>query len=79
MNKEMKKRLKTAAEYQKKAILALLPERTPEHMRVIGNELKQMLGEMLAGCVANAVMKEKETKTEAESGQKKSVKKVDIV
>ncbi|MBR3524904.1 MAG: hypothetical protein IKO11_03565 [Lachnospiraceae bacterium] len=79
MNKEMKKRLKTAVEYQKKAILALLPERTPEHMRVIGNELKQMLGEMLALCAVNAMMKEKETKTEAESGQKKSVKKVDIV
>ena len=46
MNKDMINRLKTAAGYQKKAILALLPESTAGHLEVIGKELKLMLAEM---------------------------------
>ena len=70
MNKTMIKRLKTAGEYQKKAILALLPERTAGHLDVIGNEMKQMVAEMLPGSG------KKEKAPEAE--QAGNVKKVSI-
>ena len=70
MNNTMIKRLKTAGEYQKKAILALLPERTAGHLDVIGNEMKQMVAEMLPGSC------KKDKAPEAE--QTGNVKKVSI-
>ena len=40
-------RLKEAAEYQKKAIRALFPERMLKHIDVIGNEIKLMVAECM--------------------------------
>ncbi|MCR4585600.1 MAG: hypothetical protein K5686_07740 [Lachnospiraceae bacterium] len=40
-------RLKEAAEYQKKAIRALFPERVLKHIDVIGNEIKLMVAECM--------------------------------
>ena len=45
LNTKMMSRLKTAAGYQKKAILALLPEGMEEHVDVIENEIRSMLME----------------------------------
>ena len=73
MNKEMTERLKTAAEYQRKAILALLPESTAGHLNVIGKELKLMLAETATGCIKKAASPEGKKGT-ADGG----VKKVDI-
>lgn len=49
---EMRKRVQNAAEYQKKAILALLPERMAAHIQVIGKELEMMAAETAADLVA---------------------------
>lgn len=54
-NKEMSSRLKTAAQYQKKAVCALLPEGMESHVDVISNELKLMIKEMAAGLVMECV------------------------
>ena len=74
MNKDMLNRLRTAASYQKKAVLALLPESTAGHLEVIGQEMKQMLLEIGSGFVQE-IMKPAETaasgKQEAESHVKK--------
>ena len=74
MNKTMIKRLKKAGEYQKKAILALLPERTAGHLDVIGNEMKQMVAEMLPEMLPGSCKKEKAPEAE----QAGNVKKVSI-
>ena len=44
-------RLKTAGEYQKKAIMALLPESMERHLDVIGKEIKIMAAETFAEIV----------------------------
>ena len=50
-NKMMKKRMevlgriKEAAGYQRKAVLALFPERTREHLKVIDGEFRAMIAE----------------------------------
>ena len=48
MNREMLHRLKTAGEYQKKAIMALLPEPMERHLDVIEKEIKMMVTETVA-------------------------------
>lgn len=53
MNKEMLYRMKTAAEYQKKAIWALLPEEMGEHLDVIEKEVKMMVMEVAADLMKN--------------------------
>ena len=44
-------RLKTAGEYQKKAIMALLPETMERHLDVIEKEIKMMVAETVAEMV----------------------------
>ncbi len=44
-------RLKTAGEYQKKAIMALLPESMERHLDVIEKEIKIMVTETVAEMV----------------------------
>ncbi len=79
MNKDMINRLKTAAGYQKKAILALLPESTAGHLEVIGKELKLMLAEMAVKGIAESAKSEKAGPAQAEGTDRpKGVKKVDI-
>ena len=42
---EMIGRIKAAAGYQRKAVLALFPERTREHLEVINGEIRSMITE----------------------------------
>ena len=77
MNREVFSRLKTAGEYQKKAIYALFPEKVSRHLDVIEKELKRMAVEIAAD-----VMKEcgKCDRCCGQDHEKESeVKKVDIV
>ena len=78
MNKEMINRVKTAGEYQKKAIRALFPEEMGEHLDVIEKELKvmamEMMAELLKGCMESGVFNEQPSQEQASK-----VKKVDIV
>ena len=79
MNKDMIKRLKTAAGYQKKAIMALLPESTAGHLEVIGKEMKQMFAELMIKGVADAAKQDKDSAVDDDKApQSKAVKKVDI-
>lgn len=48
MNKEMLHRIKTAGEYQRKAIRALFPEEMAEHLDAIEKEVKRMVMEVAA-------------------------------
>ncbi len=48
LTNEMKDKLRRAGEYQKKAILELLPEGTEKHLGVIAGELKEMFAETAA-------------------------------
>lgn len=78
MNKEMINRVKTAGEYQKKAIRALFPEEMGGHLDVIEKELKVMameiMAELLKGCMESGVFNEPPSQE-----QESKVKKVDIV
>ena len=77
MNKEMMGRLKTAGEYQKKAIRALFPEEMEDHLTLIEKEMKAMFMEMAMAAFmeakANSPEEDKTEKTEM-----KKTKKVDI-
>lgn len=77
MNKEMIDRMKTAGEYQRKAIRALFPEEMGQHLDVIERELKMMVMEAAA-----ELLKECNTgdacKDEQGHEQTSKVKKVDI-
>lgn len=53
MNKEMLHRLKTAGEYQSKAIHALFPEEMGKHLDVIEKEMKMMVVEVAAELLKN--------------------------
>jgi len=78
MNREMINRMKTAGEYQKKAIRALLPERMGGHLDVIENEIKMMAMEIMADMMREcrkSGSREEEQAQENVSG----VKKVDIM
>ncbi|MDE5696261.1 MAG: hypothetical protein K2K74_16105 [Lachnospiraceae bacterium] len=76
MNREILNRLKTAGEYQRKAIYALFPEKVGRHLDVIEKELKMMAVEIAAD-----VVKEYRKCEDSEPDDKKEpeVKKVDIV
>lgn len=78
MNKELCDRLKTAGEYQKKAIYALFPDNVSRHLDVIEKELKRMAVEIAADVVRECGRSDhyggqQDQKRESE------VKKVDIV
>lgn len=51
MHSDMVVRLKTAGEYQRKAIRALFPEEMGGHLDVIEKEVKLMAAELLADLV----------------------------
>ena len=77
-NKMMKKRMevlgriKEVAGYQRKAVLALFPERTREHLEVIDGEVRAMIAEC-----AETHRYDKETDTDA--GKTAKTKKVEIM
>lgn len=78
MSKEMFRRLKTAGEYQRKAIYALFPEKISGHLDVIERELKMIAAEIAADVVkeyrkCDSCCGDQDCKKESE------VKKVDIV
>ena len=79
MNKDMIRRLRTAADYQKKAVMALLPESTAGHLEVIGKEMKQMFAELMIKGIADAAKQDKNDEaSEEKEPRSKAVKKVDI-
>jgi len=47
MNKELRQRIKRAGEYQKKAIMELLPKESAGHIEVIAREFKALLTESI--------------------------------
>ena len=47
-NTQAMERVKKAMEYQRLAVLALLPDPMAEHLAVIGSELQKMAAEMAA-------------------------------
>ncbi len=77
MNKDMMKRLRRAAGYQKKAVRALLPEGMEDHLDVIEKEMKAMFGELLVDlmCESKGCGGEEEG---AGDGPERTVKKVTI-
>lgn len=78
MSNDMLRRMKTAGEYQRRAIRALLPEKVSGHLDVIEKEIKMMVLELAAD-----VWNECEKKIAGEEGQdcRKSsgAKKVEIL
>jgi len=78
MNRVLLNRLRTAGEYQKKAIYALLPEPVGRHLDVIEKELKIMAVETAAD-VLRECGKCDHRDTEQEPERESEVKKVDIV
>ncbi|MBO7340252.1 MAG: hypothetical protein J6W66_09030 [Lachnospiraceae bacterium] len=73
MNRDWKERVKKAREYQRKAILELLPEGMEEHLNVIGRELRLMAEEALGSAVTCCLRGDKE-----DNGESDRVKKVEI-
>lgn len=82
MNKELLNRLRTAGEYQKKAIYSLLSDPVGRHLDVHLNVIKKEL-KMMAVEIATDVLKEcgkcDRHDTEQEPKRESEVKKVDIV
>lgn len=78
MNKEVFKRLKTAGEYQKKAIYALFPDNVSRHLDVIEKELKMMAVEIAADVVKECRKCDRYGGAQ-DDGKESEVKKVDIV
>ena len=78
MNREITERIRTAGEYQKKAIRALFPEKMNDHLDVIEREMKAMVIEIMADWMKEC---KKDNKPEDISGQEKSgkTKKIDIL
>lgn len=82
MSKEMMYRIKTAGEYQKKAIHALFPEKMSRHLDVIEKEIREMLMEMLMETTADTVKgcRKKSSPEDGRDREKPSgIKKIDIV
>lgn len=81
MDREVFHRLKTAADYQKKAIRALLPEKMEKHLDVIENEIKSMVleaaAELVKGCGTKGGTAEPQSAQQA-SSEKTSARKVEI-
>lgn len=69
MTKEMLHRMKTAGEYQRKAIRALFPEEMGGHLDVIEKEMKMMVmeavAELLKGCNKEDANKDDANKEDA--------------
>lgn len=78
MNRELLNRLRTAGEYQKKAIYALLPEPVGRHLDVIKKELKIMAVEIVADVLKECGKCDRHD-AEQEPERESEVKKVDIV
>ena len=78
MNRELLNRLRTAGEYQKKAIYALLPEPVGRHLDVFKKELKIMAVESAADVLKECGKCDRRD-TEQEPERESEVKKVDIV
>ena len=76
MNKEMMKTLRTAGNYQRKALRALFPEEVGSHLDVIEGELKEMFKEIALEMVMEC-RKDNSENGESKSGTSKT-KKVDI-
>ena len=55
MNKELMRRIKLAGSYQRKAVLALLPEGVSEHLDVIGRKMQAIAFEVGAQIVKDLV------------------------
>ncbi len=68
LTKERMERLKRAGEYQKKAILELLPEGMEQHMDVICQEVRLMAKETMA-CFARECMQQMVTPAGGRNGQ----------
>lgn len=78
MKQETISRIRQAGEYQKKAVMALFPERAQEHLAVIERELKMMAMETLVELM-DACKKEEEDKKEQSTSEKPGVKRVHII
>lgn len=78
MNKEILNRMKTAGEYQRKAIRALFPEKMGEHLDVIEKEMKIMITEAAAELLKNC-NKSDDCRDGQSREQTSKVKKVNIV
>lgn len=75
MKQETINRIRQAGEYQKKAVMALFPQRAQEHLSVIERELKMMALETLVELMDVC---KKEDKKEQSTSEKPGVKRVDI-
>lgn len=78
MNQEMLHRIKTAGEYQRKAIRALFPKEMGEHLDVIEKEMKMMVMETAQELLKNC-NKGNTDQNGQNCEQTSKVKKVDIV
>ena len=76
MDRELLHRLKMAADYQRKAMRALMPEKMGKHLDVIENEIKCMVMEAAAELLKECGGSEKAS--ESQSSEKSSARKVDI-
>ena len=77
MTKEMLHRMKTAGEYQRKAIRALFPEEMGGHLDVIEREMKEMVMEAAAELLKSC--NKEDANRDGQSHERRSkVKKVDI-
>ena len=77
MRNEMVGRLKTAAGYQRQAILALLPEGMEGHLDVIEKEIKSMVAETMTKVMEERVRSSCKS-DEPQDGTDSKVKKVTI-
>lgn len=77
MNEETLHRIKTAAEYQRKAIRALFPEEMGGHLDVMEKELKMMLMELAAELLKECSVSDSDNGGHSDK-QTSNVKKVDI-
>ena len=77
MNKNMIKRLKTAAAYQKKAMRALLSESVSGHLETIEQEFKSMAFDLVMEYGKNAFSDDE--KSDNRESENSKAKKVDIL
>ncbi len=78
MNREMYSRIKTAAEYQKKAIRALFPQKVSGHLDAIEKEIKMMAAEIISDLVSKD-RKDDHCQEADDNKQTFKVKKVEIL
>ncbi len=63
MSNDMRDRFKRAREYQRKALMELLPEGMEKHLDVIRNEMKLMVAESLGRMLTERVSESKKKAT----------------